>query len=205
VVNNHFRVAIAPADVVWSFAGVRALHDDGAKTAQDTPRDYVLTLDAEVGRAPLLTIIGGKITTSRVLAEAALDQLAPALGARPPWTRDSCLPGGDFPHDRLDKLAADTRRSWSFLEESHARRLAFTYGTRVGRILGSAIRYNDLGPHLGADLTGAEVRYLMDHEFARTADDVVWRRTKLGLRLSREQRERLGSFMADTVGNTTRR
>jgi glycerol-3-phosphate dehydrogenase len=205
VVNDHFRARISAADVIWSFAGVRSLYDDGSAKPQDTPRDYVLALDEAEGEAPLLSVYGGKITTYRVLAESALDELAPVLGARPAWTRNSRLPGGDFAIDGVEDLVEKTRASWPFLSVAHTRRLVRSYGTRVTRILGSARRFEDLGPRLGADLTGAEVRYLMAHEWAQTEDDVLWRRSKLGLLLSRAERERLGVFMADAIGNIAAR
>jgi glycerol-3-phosphate dehydrogenase len=134
------------------------------------------------------------------VAEAVLDRLAPYVGKRPAWTKGSHLPGGDFPLDGVASLVAQARRSWPFLGEALARRLVEAYGTRVARILGSAKAPGDLGPRLGADLTGAEVRYLMQHEWAQTADDVLWRRSKLGLRVSTEERERLAKFMTDSVG-----
>jgi glycerol-3-phosphate dehydrogenase len=158
-------------------------------------------LDQEGALAPLLTVYGGKITTYRRLAEAALDRLAPVLGARPAWTKASRLPGGDFPVAGVAHLVAEARRSWPFLGEAHVRRLVQAYGTRVSRILGPAKQMSDLGPALGADLTGAEVRYLMEHEWARTADDVLWRRSKLGLRVSPAEQERLAKFMVDAIGS----
>jgi glycerol-3-phosphate dehydrogenase len=200
IVNDHFRAFISPADVVWAFAGVRSLYGDGSTKPQDTMRDYVLRLDEEGGGAPLLTVYGGKITTYRRLAEAALARLAHVLGSKPPWTKGSHLPGGDFAVDGLARLVARARRSWPFLGEAHARRLVEAYGTRASRILASARRVEELGPRLGADLTGAEVLYLMDQEWARNADDVLWRRSKLGLRVSAAERERLAKFMADAVG-----
>jgi glycerol-3-phosphate dehydrogenase len=199
VVNERLRAVIAPADVVWAFAGVRSLHDDGAGQPQDAMRDYVLLLDEE--QAPLLSVYGGKITTYRRLAEAALERLAPVLGARAAWTKKSRLPGGDFPVDGVARLVAQARRSWPFLSEAHVRRLVQAYGTRISRILGAAKQAGDLGPRLGADLTGAEVRYLMQHEWARTADDVLWRRSKLGLRVSSQEHEQLAKFMADAIGS----
>ena len=201
VVNDHFRAVISPADVVWAFAGVRSLHDDGANAPQDAMRDYVLVLDEQPGKAALLTVYGGKITTHRRLAETALERLAGVLGARPAWTRQSRLPGGDFPVDGVARLVADARRTWPFLSEAHIRRLVQAYGTRISRILGPAKQAGDLGPALGADLTGAEVRYLMEHEWARTADDVLWRRSKLGLRVSPAEQQQLAKFMADAIGS----
>jgi glycerol-3-phosphate dehydrogenase len=200
VVNEHFRTAISPADVVWSFAGVRSLYDEETANTheppQDTPRDYALALADARGAAPLLTVYGGKITTYRRLAEAALNRLAPVFGTRPAWTAKAPLPGGDFAVDGVGLLVSQTRNSWPFLSEPHARRLVNAYGTRVGRILGSAKSLDDLGPLLGADLTAAEVRYLMQEEWARTAADVLWRRSKLGLCVSQAESERLAQFMA---------
>jgi len=206
--NQYFRASIAPADVVWSFAGVRSLYDDGSRKAQDVSRDYVLKLDERAGEAPLLTVYGGKITTYRRLAEHAIDRLvqvlaqvlAHAIKAGPAWTRDSHLPGGEFPVDGVEALVAKTRKSRPFLTIEHARRLVRAYGTRLERVLGPARRLEDLGPCFGGDLTGAEVRYLMEREWAQTADDVLWRRSKLGLRLSAEERGRLARFMTATVG-----
>jgi glycerol-3-phosphate dehydrogenase len=201
VANDHLRAVIAPADVVWAFAGVRSLHDDGAGRPQDTMRDYVLVLDHEPAKAPLLIVYGGKITTHRRLAEAALDRLAPVLGARPAWTKTSRLPGGDIPRDGVARLVAEARRSWPFLGEAHIRRLVQAYGTRISRILGSAKRVDDLGAWLGADLTAAEVAYLMEHEWAQTTEDVLLRRSKLGLRVSAQEQEQLAKFMANAIGS----
>lgn len=198
LINDHFRTTVSPAEVIWSFAGVRSLADDGSARPQDTPRDYVLAIDRE--GAPLLTIIGGKITTFRRLAEAALDALAPILGARPAWTANSSLPGGDFAVTGLESLVAETRASWPFLTEPHVRRMVGAYGTRVRRVLSEAHTLNDLGPPMGADLTAAEVRYLVQQEWAQTEDDVLWRRSKLGLRFTRAERARLATFMAGIIG-----
>jgi glycerol-3-phosphate dehydrogenase len=198
--NQYFRTAITPADVIWSFAGVRLLLDDGSKRAQDVSRDYALVLDAPAGMAPLLTIYGGKLTTYRRLAEQALNRLQPLIAAGPAWTRDAHLPGGEFPPDGFDTLLARSRRSRPFLSDGLARRLLRAYGTRLDRVLGPARRMEDLGPCLGADLTAAEVRYLMEREWAQTEDDVLWRRSKLGLRFSPAEREHLARFMAAAIG-----
>lgn len=202
IATDHFRTPVFPADVVWSFAGVRPLYGEEADKPQDTPRDYVLELDRVAGEAPLLTIYGGKITTYRRLAEEAFGKLEPIFGARPDWTKGVALPGGDFDVDGIERLIAGLRHSHPFLSDRHTRRLAYAYGTRVRDILGSARSLDDLGPNLGDDLTGAEVRHLMMREFAQTPDDVLWRRTKLGLRVSREDRARLSTFMTDVHGNT---
>jgi glycerol-3-phosphate dehydrogenase len=200
VVNAYFRQPIGPADVVHAFAGVRALFNDGARLARDTTREYVLTLDRREGKAPLLTVYGGKITTYRRLAEAALAKLARVFPDTPAWTATRPLPGGDFApaHDAV--LVDEIRRSRPFLAEAHARRLVAAYGTRVRLVLDGVMRAEDLGARFGADLTAAEIRYLMRHEWAETADDVLWRRSKLGLVLSNEQRAAVERFMTGAVG-----
>ena len=197
VANAHFRQRLSPTDVIWSFAGVRSLYDDGSKRAQDVSRDYVLSLD-ERG-APLLTVYGGKITTYRRLAEQAIDRIAHIVKAGPAWTKGSHLPGGDFSCDKLAALVAHTRKSRPFLNEEHALRLVRAYGTRVERVLGPARSFEDLGPCIGVDLTAAELRYLVEQEWAQTADDVLWRRTKLGLRFAPAERARLANVMAGMV------
>jgi glycerol-3-phosphate dehydrogenase len=200
VANGHFRTAIKASDVIWAFAGVRALHDDGSRRSQDVSRDYVIELDEGGGAAPLLTIYGGKITTYRKLAEHALDRLAHVVKSGPPWTKRSHLPGGDFAPGALDTVAAMARKSRPFLSDAHIHRLVRAYGTRVDRVLGAAKTREDVGPWLGADLTGAEVRYLMEREWAQKPEDVLWRRSKLGLRFSAAERERLAQFMTSLVG-----
>jgi glycerol-3-phosphate dehydrogenase len=195
--GEYFRTPVAPADVVWTYSGVRPLYDDGASAAQEATRDYVLHLDAPEGRPALLSIYGGKITTYRRLAEAALEKLAahvPAAGA-PSWTATAPLPGGDFPVDGYDDLVAATVGRHRYLPRSLAARLVRAYGTKVERLLAGAASMADLGQVFGADLTEAEVRYLMAEEWATRADDVVWRRTKLGLRLSGPETAALDTFM----------
>ncbi len=198
-VNEYFRTAIAGADAVWAFAGVRALYGDGGKKPQDVGRDYVLNLEKRFGEAPLLTVYGGKLTTYRRLAEDVLGRLAHFFPPLRRWTAESPLPGGDFAYDGVPALIERTRRSWPFLTASHARRLVGAYGTRVERILKTAARLDELGRRFGADLTAAEIRYLMTKEFAQTADDVLWRRSKLGLRFSAAQRADLDRFMAESA------
>jgi glycerol-3-phosphate dehydrogenase len=195
-VNDYFRASISAADVVWAFAGVRALYDDGAHKPQDIGREYELVLDERFGEAPLLTVYGGKVTTYRRLAEDALDRLAHFFPHSRRWTAGSPLPGGDFAYDGLDALTARTLERWPFLTDTHARRLVRAYGTRVAQLLGDARRLDDLGQRFGADLTATELGYLMQKEWAQTADDVLWRRSKLGLRFAPSERDRLDLFMA---------
>jgi glycerol-3-phosphate dehydrogenase len=200
VVNEYFRAPIAAGDVVWAFAGVRSLYDDGAGKPQDIGREYALIADERSGEAPLLTVYGGKITTYRRLAEDVLDGLARFFPPSRHWTAQSSLPGGDFAYDGIEALVGNTLRRWPFLTDAHAWRLVHAYGTRVENVVKDAARLDDLGQRFGADLTAAEVRYLMQKEWAQTADDVLWRRSKLGLRFSPAQRDTLEAFMAKASG-----
>jgi glycerol-3-phosphate dehydrogenase len=195
VANGYFRSPIGSSDVVWAYAGVRALYNDGAQKPQDIDRDYVLILDKSFGEAPLLTVYGGKLTTFRRLAEDALDRLSHFFPRSRPWTAASALPGGDFAFDGAPALIAQTQHKWPFLGDGHAQRLVAAYGTRVGSVLGTATQLSELGMRFGGDLTAAEVRYLMSKEWAQTADDVLWRRSKLGLRFSAAERVALDAFM----------
>ena len=199
-VSAYFRENIGPEDVVWTFAGVRALYDDGSARAKDTTRDYELELTGSYRDAPLLTIYGGKITTYRRLAEAAFARLSRFFSPSKPWTAAAPLPGGDFPWDGLDALVSRARGLWPFLEASQARRLVKAYGTRLAFILGEARTVTDLGTHFGGGLTANEVRYLMREEWAETAEDVLWRRSKLGLQLTNEESAALARFIAADSG-----
>jgi len=200
--SEYFVRPISPADVVWSYAGVRPLHDDHVRDAKAATRDYVLELDAPPTGAPLLSIFGGKITTYRRLAEVALERLAPLLpsSSRNPagWTGHTALPGGEGA-----VTTAALMRDYPFLAPSHADRLVATYGTLAECILAGARTAADLGMSFGATLTEAEVRYLMAQEFAGAADDVLWRRTKLGLVLSVAEAAVLDRFMASAVAAAT--
>jgi len=191
----YFRKAVAPDQVVHPYAGVRQLYDDGARSAQNLTREYMIDVAGRAGEAPLLTVYGGKITTYRRLAEEALKRLMPYFKLGAPWTHDVPLPGGDFPHDGVEALVSRSRGLWPFLSEPNARRLVRAYGTRLDRILGNARHADELGESFGGELTAAEVRYMMRHEFAETADDVLWRRSKLGLRVGAEVVAALSRFV----------
>ena len=192
--NRYFAQEITAKDVVWTYSGVRPLYNDGAKSATAATRDYVLSLD-QAG-APLLNVFGGKITTYRRLAESALAKLTPFFpAAKGPWTARATLPGGAFPHDGVAKLTADLRAAYPFLDAYWAGRLIRAYGSEAGEVLGPAKSAADLGRDFGATLTEAEVRWLMTHEYARAAEDIVWRRSKLGLRMTEDQISALRSFM----------
>jgi glycerol-3-phosphate dehydrogenase len=196
-VSEYLRRPVTRADVVWSYAGVRPLYDDGATAAQEATRDYVLTLDAPQGAAPLLSVFGGKITTYRRLAESAMAELAPhykQLGR--PWTAGAPLPGGGFAWDGAAALAESLRRERPWLEAGLARRLVRLYGTLARDMLGDARGMAELGRDFGAGLTEREVAWQMQREWAREPADVLWRRTKLGLRIGAEGQAALASFMA---------
>ncbi len=183
-VSEYFEQPVTPEAVVWTYSGVRSLYDDGASSATEATREYVLSLDSGVG-APLLNIFGGKITSYRRLAEAVLKKLSRVMtvpGAD--WTAGVPLPGGDFAVDQAGQLSGDLLRNYPFLTPAWAQRLMRCYGTDAREILGDAKTIDDLGQDFGATLSENELRWLMTKEFARTAEDVLWRRTKLGLRMS---------------------
>ena len=195
--SEYFNAPVTVADVVWRYAGVRPLLEDGASDAQEATRDYVLSLDAPGNAAPGLSVFGGKITTYRRLSEAALNEIGPHIGvdAGPAWTRAAPLPGGNLGDQDLDAFIEGLATRWPFLEAGTRRRMAKAYGARIGEVLGDAVGLDDMGRHFGADLYEREVRYLMAVEWAQTAQDVLWRRSKLGLRLSGDQAAALDLFM----------
>jgi glycerol-3-phosphate dehydrogenase len=202
--SAYLRVPVTPDTVVWTYSGVRPLYDEtGDTAAQAATRDYVLKLDAAEGMPPLLSVFGGKITTYRRLAEQALAQLAPHLPAATArssgWTGKAPLPGGDFPVQGFEPQLAAVRARYPFLAEAHLRRLLRAYGTRVENILAGATSVDDLGPCYGADLTEAELQYLVRAEWARGAPDVLWRRSKLGLRLSQAEAVRVDEALERIV------
>ena len=194
--SEYFRVPVKPEMIVWRYSGVRPLYDDGASKAQEATRDYVLELDAPAGQAPLLSLFGGKITTYRRLAEVALARLAPHLPIKAAWTAAAKLPGGDLPAGGAAELARSVRSTYPSLTDVHIARLVRAYGTRVARLADYARRRGDLGQVLGSDLTEAEVAYLIAEEWAQTAADVLWRRSKLGLRFSAAEVSALETWMA---------
>jgi glycerol-3-phosphate dehydrogenase len=199
--SEYFRQPVQRNDVVWTYSGVRPLYNDGASKAQEATRDYVLVLDAPDGQPPMLSIFGGKITTYRRLAEAALEKLKShlAVARKPAWTGGASLPGGDFPQTGYEALVSEFVAEYSFLDRALIARLVRAYGTRTRELVGEARSMSDMGHSFGADLTEREVRYLMDQEWALTADDVLWRRSKMGLRLTKAQAEALDNFMANAA------
>jgi glycerol-3-phosphate dehydrogenase len=184
-VARQFRVTPRVAEIVWRFAGVRPLFDDGAANPSAVTRDYVLSLDR--AGAPLLSVFGGKITTYRRLAEEALATLA-APGT--PWTATAPLPGGEF-HGGLPALDAELAARFPWLDAPRRRRFARAYGSETAAMLGDSRRAEDLGAPLGAGLTERELDWLRREEWARSAEDVLWRRSKLGLHMTPAEREAL--------------
>lgn len=195
--TEYFKKSIAPADVVWTYSGVRPLYDDGASKAQETTRDYVIKKEGDAVDGVLLNVLGGKITTYRNLAEVVLEDIEEALGARQPaWTETSTLPGGDFEPTEFADLLQRYGNRYAFIPSTHLTRLLQCYGTRAEKLLGDAASLCDLGRHFGADLYQAEVDYLVKNEWAQDADDILFRRTKLGIRLSKSNRRSLVSYLA---------
>jgi len=196
-VSDYFLTTLSPKDVVFRYAGIRPLFDEGVSAAQAATRDYILELNAgEEGAAPLLNIIGGKITTYRVLAEEALAKIRdyfPSMGKD--WTARKCLPGGDIGINGYETALSRLRIQCPFLRVEHAQRLIGSYGTLAFKILEQVADTDALGEHFGADLYAAEVTYLMEWEWARTADDVLQRRGKLCLYLDSAQVQKLSSWM----------
>ena len=200
--SAYFVRPVRREDIVWTYSGVRPLFDDGASKAQEATRDYVLRHeDGADGGARLVNVFGGKLTTYRRLAESVLEQIEAALGARGgPWTSVAALPGGDFPVTGLQALADSLGREFPFLPPETTGRLARLYGTRARGFLAGATCPEDLGERFGGDLTAREVGHLIDEEWAETAEDVLWRRTKLGLVTPHADADRLRRFMAERPG-----
>ncbi len=202
--SEYFKTPVTTDDVVWTYSGVRPLYDDGASSATAATRDYTLKVDRSSG-APVLNIFGGKITTYRRLAESALEKIGTEIPlSKGKWTAGVPLPGGDFAHDGVERLVSALQQEYSFLTPFWARRLVRAYGTEAREILGEAKSASDLGQDFGATLTEAEVLWQMSREFARNADDVLWRRTKLGLRLDAKQTSALIDWMERNAAQMAR-
>lgn len=197
--SDYFAKPVTREDIVWTYSGVRPLYDDGAKSATAATRDYVLSLNDEYG-PPILNVFGGKITTYRRLAESAMEKLEPFFPTTAQrWTAGEALPGGGFGYEELGTLYANLRKQYPFLDERWLTRLVRAYGDDTENVLGIVEKSEDLGVRFGADLTEAEVRWLMEREYARTSEDVVWRRSKLGLRMSKNEIAELDRWMMAQV------
>jgi glycerol-3-phosphate dehydrogenase len=190
--SEYFRVPVTREGIVWTYSGVRPLYDDGASKAQETTREYVLKLDGTKESGMILNIFGGKITTYRHLSERALEEIETVLGARgPAWTKGATLPGGDFPMDGFEALVASLQKRAPKIARPTIRRLARAYGTEAQAIL----KDGELGRIFGADLGEREVAFLVEKEWAHSAADILWRRSKLGLRFSVSEEQALARHL----------
>jgi glycerol-3-phosphate dehydrogenase len=194
--NRYFRERVEPSDVIRTVSGANTVLGPASKRAA---RDGSMAFDAKGGKAPLLTIFGGDVTTSRLRAEQAVSRLTPFYPMSPRWTAKAPLPGGDFAWARFDAEVDVARERWRFLTEPQAQRLVAAYGSRLKAVFGDANDRTELGPAFGPELTGAEVRYLMTKEWARFPDDILWRRSKLGLTMPPRDRDALAAFMATSA------
>jgi glycerol-3-phosphate dehydrogenase len=194
--TEYFEKPVTWQDIVWNYAGVRPLYDDHKGKAQEATRDYVLTVEGDKQTGALVNVFGGKLTTHRRLGEEVLERIEKVLGTRgKPWTKGSKLPGGEFGAKEFETQVERLNELFPALADRLLRRLARQYGTRAITLLGSAKRLQELGELFGADLTQREVDYLVDSEWARTADDILWRRTKLGLRIGLADKARLEDYL----------
>jgi glycerol-3-phosphate dehydrogenase len=194
-VSEYLKRKVTRAQVRWSYSGIRPLYDDGASKAQEATRDYVLKLDQSEAQAPLLSVFGGKITTARKLAESVMAELKPFFPAMTGnWTAQASLPGGDLPHEGVEAAIAALQKKYSFLKPQTVRRLFKAYGTEVPDILGDARFAADLGRFFGP-LSEKEIEHLKKQEWATTADDILWRRSKLGLHMSQLDMDALNDYL----------
>jgi len=202
--NSYFTRQITAGDIAWTYSGVRPLYDDAAENASAITRDYVLDLDKARDKAPLLSIFGGKITTYRKLAEEVIELLAKPLGlTQPKWTDTPALPGGDMPNADFHGWLKSAGQTYGFLPEDLLLRYGRRYGTRLKTLVGPAQSLADLGENLGDDVYTAELEYLIRHEWAMVADDVLWRRSKLGMHISDETRQRVVEWFEKRDGAAT--
>lgn len=203
IAGEYFIEQVTNEDVVWTYSGVRPLFDDGASKAQEATRDYVIKRDEALGEGTLLNIFGGKITTFRRLAESMMDQVEEALGKRgPAWTRGATLPGGDFPATGYRELVENFAKRFPFVAPDLMERLVRHYGTDVNVMLDGMNNQDDMGLEFGAGLFEAEVRYLLQYEWATHAEDVLFRRTRLGISMTEAQIDALREYM-DMSANST--
>ncbi|MFL6604198.1 MAG: glycerol-3-phosphate dehydrogenase [Steroidobacteraceae bacterium] len=199
--SEYLKTPVNARDAVWSYSGVRPLYDDGDVSASTVTREYVFDLDTAAGRTPLLSVFGGKLTTYRRLAEHAMAELrAPLRFDAREWTRGSTLPGGDMDRADFEAFASAQTARFAFAPPKLIRRLCRAYGTRVERIMGNAQGLSDMGEEVAPQIYEAELQYMRDREWARTGEDALWRRSKLGLRFDSAQRERVADWFARSGG-----
>ncbi|MEO9469441.1 glycerol-3-phosphate dehydrogenase [Parasphingorhabdus sp.] len=202
--SEYFSEPVVRDDILWTYSGVRPLFDDHSQSASTVTRDYVFDYN-DIGGAPVLSVFGGKITTYRVLARQAMKTLKSALHIETDdWTKGASLPGGDFAPDEFDELVKNYRAQWPFVSEAMMIRLVRAYGTDARKILGEAQTEQDLGQNFGAGLFEAEILWLVQHEFAVAADDVLWRRSKLGLHMTESEKAALASWFVDRNARSER-
>jgi glycerol-3-phosphate dehydrogenase len=193
--SEYFKKPVTRTQVRWSYSGIRPLYDDGASKAQEATRDYVLKLEGSGGEAPMLSVFGGKITTFRRLAESVMEKIAPFFPqAGKPWTAQASLPGGDFSHDEVEKRIAELQRKYSFLKPQNVARIFRAYGTNAEKMFAGARFARDMGQFFGP-LSEREIDYLKAQEWVQEADDILWRRSKLGLHLTAGEQAALRSYM----------
>jgi glycerol-3-phosphate dehydrogenase len=194
-VSEYFERPVTKEQVRWAYSGIRPLYDDGASKAQEATRDYVLKLDRPEGQPPVLSVFGGKITTARKLAESVMDEIKPFFPQmKGSWTASGTLPGGDIAHDAVEKRIEELQLTYSFLKPANVRRLFRAYGTEVKKILGGARFAADLGQFFGP-VSEKEIAYLRENEWVETADDLLWRRSKLGLHIKKDEQDALRNYM----------
>jgi glycerol-3-phosphate dehydrogenase len=201
--SRYLARPVDAADVVWQYAGVRPLYDDGTVDPSAVTRDYVLRLDTDQDSAPVLSVFGGKITTYRRLAEHALEKLAPwfrRMGMGPSWTADTALPGATIPRGDQTAFEQHLAQRYPWLPRPVLRKLAGRHGTLTYDVLGNAATVAELGQPFGAELYAREIDYLVEHEWAVSAADVLWRRTKTGLYMTSVQREAVGRYLESKPG-----
>ena len=193
-VNLYFSKPVTKEDIVWCYSGIRPLYQDGAAVSASATRDYVLKVDKS--DAPLLTIYGGKITTYRKLAENVMSKVVPYFGLNDkPWTINVALPGGDFKVDEFNLLMERILGEFPYLSSDWARRLLRQYGTETKKILFNTQQLSDLGRYFGCHITERELRWSIANEWTQNAEDFIWRRTKLGLKLTKKQIEEIDNFI----------
>ena len=198
LISGYLDRPVTPRDVVWTYSGVRPLHDDGGVSASTVTRDYVFDMDAPDGQAPLLSVFGGKLTTYRKLAEHALSKLLPVMGlTTTPWTQGAVLPGGEIPRGDFELFVSEQRRRYPYVPPVLVRRLCRSYGTRLERILGHARQLADLGVEVAPGVYEAELNLMRAEEWARSADDALWRRSKLGLHLDAQAQARIREWFGN--------
>ena len=198
--SEYFQQPVTDDDIVWSFAGVRSLYNDGASKAQETTRSYVLEVNGKADEPKLINIFGGKLTTYRRLAESVLRRIKKSIGGgQPKWTAQAPLPGGDFEIKDFEILISDAQEKYSFIPPEHISRMIHNYGTQIHTILKDVKTTDDLGQDFGHGLYETEVRYLIDNEWAVKVNDILWRRTKLGIRFTDKQTATLEQWMKEHI------